>query len=103
MLVYNLNPFLVGIAISMGYVSIAASQFLLGWISDQKYTKWGRRKPYIILLTPLLAISFIFLLLPTLFLEHPNKSTLFMWFIIWDIIFEASYGVTTPYQSWIAE
>ncbi len=87
----------------MGYISIAASQFLLGWISDQKYTKWGRRKPYVIILTPLLAISFILLLLPGLFLKNPNATTLFFWLLIWDVIFEASYGVTTPYQSWIAE
>ncbi len=100
---YKVNSLLVGFAISMGYISIAASQFLLGWISDQKYTKWGRRKPYIIILTPLLAISFIFLLLPSLFLKDPDEATLFFWLLLWDVIFEASYGVTTPYQSWIAE
>jgi len=60
---YGLHPFLAGLAITMGYLTIALSQFLLGWISDAKYTKWGRRKPYIIVFAPLLGISIIFLLL----------------------------------------
>lgn len=100
---YNLRPFLASLAIGFGYFSIAASQFLIGWISDVTYTKLGRRKPYIFILTPILAISFIFLLLPNLFLDSPTESTLFLWLLIWDIIFQASYGVTTPYQSWMAE
>ncbi len=102
-LAYNVNSVLVGSAISMGYLSIAASQFLLGWISDAKYTRWGRRKPYIILLSPMLSLSFIFVLLPTFFLHSPDETTLFLWLLVWDVIFEASYGVTTPYQAWTAE
>ncbi|TXT58682.1 MAG: Major Facilitator Superfamily protein [Promethearchaeota archaeon] len=100
---YNLRPFLASLAIGFGYFSIAASQFLIGWISDVTYTKLGRRKPYIFILTPILAISFIFLLLPNLFLDSPTENTLFLWLLIWDITFQASYGVTTPYQSWMAE
>jgi Na+/melibiose symporter-like transporter len=100
---YNLSPSLAGLAIGFGYFSIAASQFLLGWISDVTYTKIGRRKPYILVFAPLLAISFIFLLLPNLFLDYPDESTIFIWLLIWDVIFQASYGLTTPYQSWMAE
>ncbi len=90
-------------ALGMGKLCIAGSQFFLGWISDAKYTKWGRRKPYLIIMSPLLCLSFIFLLLPNLFLINPNANTLFMWMLLWDIIFQVSYGVTTPYQSWMAE
>ncbi len=101
---YGLEPFLVGFAQSMGYLSIAAAQFLLGWVSDAKYTKWGRRKPYIIMFAPLLGISFIFLLLPALVLpDLANKTALFGWLLVWDIIFRISYAVTTPYQAWMAE
>ncbi|MHA1804467.1 MAG: MFS transporter [Promethearchaeota archaeon] len=101
---YGLNPILVGFAQAMGYLSIAAAQFLLGWVSDAKYTKWGRRKPFLIVFAPLLGISFIFLLLPGLVLpDLNNKSLLFQWLLIWDIIFRASYAITTPYQAWLAE
>ncbi len=100
---YGLQPLLVGFAISMGYLTIAFSQFLLGWISDTKYTKWGRRKPYIIIFAPLLGISIIFLLLPGLVIDLNDSRTLFVWVLIWEIVFRASYAVTTPYQAWMAE
>lgn len=101
---YGLNPLLVGFAQAMGYLSIAAAQFLLGWVSDAKYTKWGRRKPFLIVFAPLLGISFIFLLLPGLILpDLTDKTLLFQWLLIWDIVFRASYAVTTPYQAWMAE
>ena len=79
---YGLKPLLAGFAISMGYLTIALSQFLMGWISDTKYTKWGRRKPYIIIFAPLLGISIIFLLLPGLMIDLADKQTLFIWMVI---------------------
>jgi len=101
---YQLDPFLIGIALAMGYLSIAAGQFLLGWLSDAKYTKLGRRKPYLIIFGPLLGISFIFLLLPALVLpDMSDESSLFTWLLIWDVIFRFCYAVTTPYQAWMAE
>ncbi|TXT66297.1 MAG: Major Facilitator Superfamily protein [Promethearchaeota archaeon] len=101
---YGLDPFRTGFAIAMGYLTIAIFQFLLGWISDVRYTKLGRRKPYILIFSPLLGLSIIFLLLPQLILpDLNNKDVLFFWVLIWDIIFRASYAVTTPYQAWMAE
>jgi len=101
---FGVPSILVGFAQAMGYLSVAAGQFLFGWISDAKYTKWGRRKPYIAILAPILGISFIFLLLPGLFLPDLNdKNALFIWLLIWDIVFRASYAVTTPYQAWMVE
>jgi len=100
---YGLHPFSAGFVIAMGYLTIAISQFLFGWLSDAKYTKWGRRKPYLIVFAPLLGISVIFLLLPGLVLNLNDTGTLFIWMLIWEIIFKASYAVTTPYQAWMAE
>jgi len=100
---YGLHPFLAGFSISMGYLTIALFQFLFGWLSDAKYTRWGRRKPYIIIFAPILAISTIFLLLPALIIDLTDKKTLFIWMLIWEIMFRMSYSVTTPYQAWMAE
>ncbi len=91
------------LATSLGKLSIALSQFLLGWLSDAKYTKWGRRKPYLIILSPLLGISFIFLLIPNRFLSISNTTALFTWLLVWDLIFQASYGMTTVHNAWMAE
>ncbi|MHA1792379.1 MAG: MFS transporter [Promethearchaeota archaeon] len=103
--VYALDPFLTGFAQAMGYLSIAAAQFLLGWLSDTKYfKKLGRRKPYLLIVAPILCVSFIFLLLPGIILpDLGDKSMLFTWLLTWDVIFRASYAVTTPYQAWMAE
>ncbi|MHA1723341.1 MAG: MFS transporter [Promethearchaeota archaeon] len=102
-LAYQISPILVGFALSMGKLMIAASQFLLGWLSDAKYTRWGRRKPYLIILTPVLSLSFILLLLPTLFLPLENKTALFYWLLIMYQIFNFSYGITTVSGAWMAE
>ncbi|TXT67378.1 MAG: Major Facilitator Superfamily protein [Promethearchaeota archaeon] len=101
---YGLDSFRVGIALAIGYITIAISQFLLGWISDQRYTKFGRRKPYILVFAPLLGFSIIFLLFPTNFLSDiTNKNLLFIWLLLWDVVFRASFAVTTPYQALMAE
>ncbi|MFX1553824.1 MAG: MFS transporter, partial [Promethearchaeota archaeon] len=101
---YHVTPFLVGLALSIGYLSIALFSFLFGWISDIKYTRWGRRKPYIIIFAPLIGLSFTFLMIPSLILpDLDNELVLFIWLLIWEITFKASYGVVTPYQAWMAE
>lgn len=101
---YGLDPWRTTFAQAMGYLAIAAAQFLLGWISDGKFTRLGRRKPFIIIFAPLLGISFIFLLLPGLVLPDLNdKNALFIWLLVWDVLFRISYAVTTPYQAWMAE
>ena len=102
-LAYLPNTFLIGTALALGKLTIAGSQFFFGWISDAKYTKWGRRKPYLIILSPVLSISFFFLLLPGLMIEISNSNSVFIWLLIWSILFNLSYGVTTPYGSWMAE
>jgi len=101
---YGLHPILPGIALAFGKLSIAAGQFLMGWLSDRTKTKYGRRKPFMIFFAPLLAIAFICALLPMIFLQNPSYIILFLWILIWDAMLQFSYGgLTTPYQSWVAE
>ncbi len=100
---YGLAPLLGASILALGKITIAVSQFFFGWISDQKYTKLGRRKPYILILSPLLGISTIFMLLPSLVIPIDNKSLVFLWLLIWYLLFNVGYGVTTPYGSWMAE
>ena len=100
---YGLAPILVATILALGKITIAGSQFFFGWISDQKYTRMGRRKPYLLLLSPLLGISTIFMLLPSLMISLDEKTIVLMWLLIWYLLFNFSYGVTTPYDSWMAE
>jgi len=101
---FGVPALLVTSAQALGYLIIGLSQFFFGWYSDVKYTKLGRRKPYILLLSPFLGISYIFILLPNLMLPNlDNKLILFFWFLLWDSIFKVSYSLTTVYQAWMAE
>ena len=102
-LAYQVSPFLVGFALGMGKLTIALSQFFFGWISDAKYTRWGRRKPYLILLSPLLGLSFIFLLMPGLVIDISDSGAVFIWLLLIYQVFNMSYAVTTPFGAWMVE
>jgi len=102
-LAYLPSAFLIGVALALGKLTIACSQFLFGWLSDAKYTRLGRRKPYLIVLSPILSISFLFLLMPNLMIDVTNLNATFVWLLVWNIIFNISYGITSPYGSWMAE
>ncbi|MFW9824074.1 MAG: MFS transporter [Candidatus Thorarchaeota archaeon] len=102
-LAYLPYPFLIGVALALGKLTIASSQFLCGWLSDAKYTKLGRRKPFLIILSPLLSVSFLFLAVPNLVIDITIPNTVFIWLLLWNILFNISYGITSPYGSWITE
>ena len=103
-LVYGLPPILSGIALAIGKLSIAFSQYSMGWLSDKTKTKYGRRKPFMFFYAPLTGIAFICALLPMIFLQNPTGILLFVWILIWDAVLQWSYGgLTTPYQSWVSE
>ncbi|MFW9895282.1 MAG: MFS transporter [Candidatus Thorarchaeota archaeon] len=102
-LAYLPYPFLIGIALALGKLAIASSQFLCGWLSDAKYTRFGRRKPFLIILSPILSVSFLFLAVPNLVIDITSPNTVFIWLLFWNILFNISYGITSPYGSWMAE
>jgi GPH family glycoside/pentoside/hexuronide:cation symporter len=47
--VVGLDPWLAGIALTLGRIWDAVSDPLMGTISDRTRSRWGRRRPYIIL------------------------------------------------------
>ncbi len=101
---YGVSAILVTLAQAIGYIVIGLSQVFIPWISDTKYTRLGRRKPYIFFFAPLLGISFIFLFLPSYMIPNlDDKIAIFIWFLLWDILFKISYSMTTIYQAWLAE
>ncbi len=103
---YNLAGLYVGLALALGKVSIAILQFFFGWVSDHfPFTaKLGRRKPFILFLSPFLALSFVFLVMPGLFLGATSSQLqLFGWFTVTNVAFQGLYGILSPYQAWLAE
>jgi len=64
---------------------------VMGYISDRTHTRWGRRRPYIILALVPLALVMFFLFFPPLSYGIPEIVFNFMYFVIIIIIFELCY------------
>ncbi|MFX0098875.1 MAG: MFS transporter [Candidatus Hodarchaeota archaeon] len=105
-IVGNAFPLYLGIATMIGKFAIAISGLVMGYLSDRiKSKKYGRRKPFLITGAPLLALSFIMMFLPNIFLPpNPNQIQLFVWLLIWVTGFNWFYGyLITPYQAMMPE
>lgn len=103
--IQSLPAIYTGTAIAFSYLSIMISELTFGNLSDRTLTKrWGRRKPFIMVGAPLMAISFLLVFNPHLFLAQGNVIGLFLYATITMSLFKVFYGMTmTPYQSWMPE
>ncbi|MGB5747421.1 MAG: MFS transporter [Desulfobacterales bacterium] len=54
----------IGIILAGGRILDAVTDVLIGYLSDRTRSRWGRRKPYIFISTPILFLAFIFIWLP---------------------------------------
>jgi len=72
---------------------------LYGFLSDRTRTRWGRRRPWLVVATPVLGVSFV------LFFSPPNLSDtgLIAWFAVFtvltgtsDSMVNANYGALLP-------
>lgn len=103
--IQSLPAIYTGSAIAVSYLSIMVSELTFGNLSDRTQTKrWGRRKPFIMAGAPLMAISFLLVFSPHLFLAEGNVLGLFFYAMISMSLFKVFYGMTmTPFQSWMPE
>jgi len=58
------SPLTFGVASSAVMFVAAVTDLLVGYWSDRTRTRWGRRRPFILFGTPILAISFLLLWFP---------------------------------------
>lgn len=96
-----LSPALVGLAVMLGRVSDAFLDPAMGYISDRTVTRWGRRRPYLLLSAVPAAGCFYFLWVPPAAWSGAPLFTYFtavylLLFVFWTI-------GTIPYHSWGAE
>ncbi|MFW9870928.1 MAG: MFS transporter [Candidatus Thorarchaeota archaeon] len=103
--IQDLPAIYTGSAIALSYLSIMVSELTFGNLSDRTSTKrWGRRKPFIMVGAPLMALSFLLVFSPHWFLTQGNVLGLFFYATITMSLFKVFYGMTmTPYQSWMPE
>lgn len=101
---FGLDPVLTGWANAMGKIVIAIAGFLMGYISDVSNTRWGRRKPFVVIGAPLLALSFILYFTPHYFVRMGDQLGLFLYAATFNGLFHLSYAfLLTPFQSWMPE
>ena len=62
----------IGIILAGGRILDAVSDVLIGYLSDRTRSRWGRRKPYIFISTPILFLAFIFVWLPPVAGNHQS-------------------------------
>jgi GPH family glycoside/pentoside/hexuronide:cation symporter len=107
--VFELDWRLNGISLGISYLVIGLSHWLVGFYSDSIQTRYGRRKPFIIIGAPLLAIGAVCLYIPNFFfpIGSPDpmiQYVLFGYYIFFLCLFRFSYGfLLTPYQAMLPE
>ncbi|MFW9804920.1 MAG: MFS transporter, partial [Candidatus Thorarchaeota archaeon] len=101
------NWFLNGISTSLSYVVIGLTHWLTGYYSDGLKTRWGRRKPFVVLGTPGIVISGFLLFVPNWFINTADPSLellVFTYYLVILCLFKFFYAfVMTAHQSWLPE
>ena len=93
----GMNPALVGLLGALPRLTDAITDPLMGYISDNTRSRWGRRRPYIFV--GAIAVGIVFALLWQL-PEQKSESFYFWYFLIGSLIFYLAYTVfATP---WVA-
>jgi len=64
----------IGIILAGGRILDAVSDVLIGYLSDRTRSRWGRRKPYIFISTPILFLAFILIWLPPVTSNSPVNA-----------------------------
>ncbi len=109
---FDLDPLRAGLAIAIGYIVIGLTHWLTGFYSDRIKTRFGRRKPFVILGAPILAITAFLYFVPYLFI-HPSPAPrfdpiyqhlMFSYNILFISLFKFGYAfLLTAYQAWLPE
>lgn len=97
----GVNPALLGIALALPRLWDAFTDPMMGNISDNFHSRWGRRKPFIIVGSILAGIAFgMIWMVP----QHWSDSATLTWFIIASLIYYTCLTVSAvPGQSLVLE
>jgi len=104
---FELNWLLSGVALALSYVVIGLTHWLTGYWSDRVQTRLGRRKPFVIIGAPGLAITGFLLFVPNWFLDTTNPALellVFGYYVTTICSFKFFYAfLLTAFQAWLPE
>src|SRR5690606_8121132 len=99
--VVGLDPWLAGIALTLGRLWDAVSDPLMGEISDRTRSRLGRRRPYLLFGALPLALAYVALWVPPI---GWSQGALFVYLAVTDVVFNTAITVVMiPYTSLGAE
>lgn len=110
--IFQLNPLLTGLAVAIGYVVIGFTHWLTGFFSDKTKTRFGRRKPYVIIGAPGLAITAFLIFIPQTLIPTPPvprldltyQTLMFAYYVVFVSLFKFFYAfLLTAFQAWLPE
>jgi GPH family glycoside/pentoside/hexuronide:cation symporter len=99
--VAKLDPALAGVSILLGKIWDAVNDPLVGALSDRTRTRWGRRRPFLLLGAVPFGVTFALLwIVPPI----ESQVLLALYFALMYILFDTAFTlVGTPYQALTAE
>lgn len=87
----------VGMAIAISRLLDVFTDPIMGILSDRWHTRWGRRKPWLVLGTPLLILA-------TWMVFVPSGSVSVYYLLIWTSLLFLAFDIfDLPYKAWGAE
>jgi len=92
-----LAPLLVGLALTIPRFLDAVTDPLMGLISDRTRFSTGRRRPYILWGTPVLALSFVLLWYP---FQSGSNTTIFAYLLVANLLYTTAITIVgVPYAA----
>jgi GPH family glycoside/pentoside/hexuronide:cation symporter len=104
---FELDWMLAGISLASSYIVIGLTHWLTGYVSDGVKTRWGRRKPFVMLGAPGLAITGFMIFVPNWFLNTTDPTielVVFGYYLLFLCAFKFFYAfLLTAFQAWMPE
>lgn len=94
---FGLSLALVGLLLTLSRVTDVITDPIIGFASDRLRTRWGRRKPFILLGAPLYGAAIWMLFVPPV---EPGYGYLFLFLVL---VYLGSTLIDLPYAAWGAE